>query len=190
MFSAMERNRPHIPLSLDPSPFSSSKMGKGNDYTFSASYDPLVDSSQAKLLSFLQQHISRVQVLDIQVTSLRLVTELFQDIQPTSLNIRSLVVNLKLVNPVAQTRNRVYHIPRPAPDCQHPTCRCQFVEESRSSRWDSRLFSGLTHLRLGRDYRNMPRTPTSQREFLDALHRIRTLRSLDLRGPILPEAVD
>ena len=60
-------------------------MGKGNDYTFSASYDPLVDSSQAELLSFLQQHISRVQVLDIQVqTSLRPVTELFQDIQPTS----------------------------------------------------------------------------------------------------------
>jgi len=41
------------------------------------SYDPSMDSSQAKLLSFLQQHLSCVQVLDIQITIPLLVAELF-----------------------------------------------------------------------------------------------------------------
>ena len=67
------------------------------------------------------------------------------------------------------------------------------VKVPTTLRWDLRLFSGLTHLRLGdsdRDDDCMPRTQTSQREFLDALRRMPALQCLDLQEPILPEAVD
>ena len=62
------------------------------------------------------------------------------------------------------------------------------VEVPTTLRWDLRLFSSLTHLRLG-DCR-MPRTQTSQHKFLDALRGMLTLQSLHLDGLVLHKAVD
>ena len=64
------------------------------------------------------------------------------------------------------------------------------VEVSTALGWDSRLFNGLTHLSLGNGDRDMARSQTSQRDFLDALCRMPTLQRLHLKGPVLPEAVD
>ena len=50
-----------------------------------AVYNPSLYPSEAQLLkSFLQQHLFRVQVLEIRGTDSQLLVKLFQDIQPTS----------------------------------------------------------------------------------------------------------
>jgi len=159
-----------------------------------ATYDPSVDLSQAKLLtSFLQQHLSRVQVLDIRNTSPQLVAKLFQDIQPTSVPwLSTLRLSIPWRKPGTEST-------APFDPLQIVSTRLldtnslRRVEAPTTLRWDLKLFSGLTHLSLGdpSDYNSdLPRTQTSQREFLDALRRMQSLQCLNLQGPVLPEAVD
>jgi hypothetical protein len=148
-------------------------------------------SSEAELLKgFLQQHLSRVQVLDIRNTTPQLVAKLFQDIQPTSvpwLSTLSLsrpwpepgAVSSAVLDSLQIVNTRLVN-----------TNSLRKVEAPTTLRWDLRLFSSLTHLRLGDGDDAKPRTQTSQSEFLDALRRMPTLQHLDLLGPVLPEAVD
>ena len=139
-------------------------------------------SSEGQLLKrFLQKHLSRVQVLEIRNT----IPQLFQDIQPTSVPcLSTLTLSTSLQEPVTESS------PLQILDSRLlNTTSLRKVDVSTTLGWDSMLFSGLTHLRLG-DGRNMPRTQTSQREFLDALRRMPNLQCLDLKGPALPETVD
>jgi hypothetical protein len=156
-----------------------------------ATYNPSMGSSEAELLKgFLQQHLSRVQVLDIWNTTPQLVAKLFQDIQPTSvpwLSTLSLsrpwpepgAVSSAVLDSLQIVNTRLVN-----------TNSLRKVEAPTTLRWDLRLFSGLTHLRLGDGDDAKPRTQTSQSEFLDALRCMPTLQRLDLLGPVLPEAVD
>jgi hypothetical protein len=133
------------------------------------------------LKSFLQKHLPRVQVLEVQNAS----PQLFQDIQPTSVPCMS---TLSLLMPWQEP------VTGPSPlqivDSRLlNTTLLKKVEVSTTLGWDSMLLSGLTHLRLGNG-RNVPRTQTSQREFLDALRRMPNLQCLDLKRPALPEKVD
>ena len=129
-------------------------------------------SSEGQLLKrFLQKHLSRVQVLEIRNT----IPQLFQHIQPTSVPCLSTLTLSSLLQIVD---SRLLN-----------TTSLRKVDVSTTLGWDSMLFSGLTHLRLG-DGRNMPRTQTSQREFLDALRRMPNLQCLNSKGPTLPETVD
>jgi hypothetical protein len=155
-----------------------------------ANYIPSLYPSEARLLkSFLQQQLSRVQVLDILYTDLQHVAKLFQDIQPTSV-------------PCLSTLSLSVHWQESGTEPSAVLDSLQILDSrllnanslrklnvSTTPRWDLNLFRGLTHLKLG-DGHNMPRTQTSQREFLDALRRMPTLQSLHLNGPVLPEAVD
>ena len=147
-----------------------------------ATYNRPKYSSQGQLLkSFLQKHLSRVQVLEVQNTS----PQLFQDIQPTSVpHLSTLTLSTPWQDPVTESS------PLQIIDSRLlNTTLLRKLEVSTTLGWDSMLFSGLTQLRLG-DGRNMPRTRTSQRDFLDALRRMPTLQSLHLKGPALPETVD
>jgi hypothetical protein len=159
-----------------------------------ATYDPSVDLSQAKLLrSFLQQHLSRVQVLDIRNTSPQLVAKLFQDIQPTSVPCLS-TLSLSIPWRKPGTESTASFDPLQIVSTRLlDTNSLRKVEAPTTLRWDLKLFSGLTHLSLGHpgDHDNdMPRTQTSHCEFLDALRRMSTLRCLNLQGLVLPEAVN
>ena len=139
-------------------------------------------SSEGQLLKrFLQKHLSRVQVLEIRNT----IPQLFQDIQPTSVPcLSTLTLSTSLQEPVTESS------PLQILDSRLlNTTSLRKVDISTTLGWDSMLFSGLTHLKLG-DGRNMPRTQTSQHEFLGALRRMPTLQCLNLKGPALPETVD
>jgi hypothetical protein len=142
------------------------------------------------LKNFLQQHLSRVQILEIRGTDSQLLAKLFQDIQPTSVPCLSTL-----------SLSGTWQEPGTEPSAVLDTLQIldsrllnanslRKVEVPTTLRWDLRLFrvSGLTHLRLG-DSR-MPRTQTSQREFLNALRHIPTLQSLHFDGPVVPKAVD
>ena len=151
-------------------------------------YIPSLCPSEARLLkSFLQQHLSRVQVLEIWDTNPHLLAKLFQDIQPTCvpcLSTLSLSMSVQWQEPGTEldslqiVNSRLLN-----------TNSLRKLNISTTPRWDLNLFSGLTHLKL-RAGHNMPRTQTSQHEFLDALRRMPNLQSLHLDGPALPEAVD
>ena len=156
-----------------------------------ATYDSSkTGSPQAKLLrSFLQQHLSRVQVLDIWRTTPQLVIKLFQDIQPTSVPSLS-TLSLSMWEEPGTESSAVLESLQIVDSRLLNTNSLRKVEASTALGWDFRLFSGLTHLSLGDGDRNMARTQTSQRDFLDALHRMPTLQCLKLTGPVLPEAVD
>jgi len=155
-----------------------------------ATYDPSKAGSQAKLLrNFLQQHLSRVQVLDIWRTSPQLIKKLFQDIQPTSVPSLS-TLSLSMQWGELGTEPSAVESLQIVDSRLLDTNSLRKVEASTALGWDFKLFSGLTHLCLGNGDRNMARTQTSQRNFLDALRRMPTLQCLDLTGPVLPEAVD
>ena len=150
-----------------------------------ATYDPSRYPSEARLLkTFLQDHLSRIQVLEIQYTSHQLVGQLFQDIQPTSVP----CLSMPWQEPGTEFS--------PADSLQILDTRfvdtnsLRKVEASTIPSWNLRLFSGLTYLKIGDGDGDLPRTQTSQREFLDALRRMPALQCLDLNGPALPEAVD
>jgi hypothetical protein len=155
-------------------------------------YIPSLRPSEARLLkSFLQQHLSRVQVPDIWDTDSQLLAKLFQDIQPSSVPCLS-TLSLSVL--------RLWQEPGTEPSAVLDSLQIvdsrllnanslRKLNVSITPRWDLSLFSGLTHLKLG-DGRDMPRTQTSQREFLDALRRMPKLQSLHLNGPVLPETVD
>jgi hypothetical protein len=149
-----------------------------------------IPSLYSLLKNFLQQHLSRVQVLEIRGTDSQLLAKLFQDIQPTSVPCLSTL-----------SLSGTWEEPGIEPSAVLDTLQIldsrllnanslRKVEVPTTLRWDLRLFrvSGLTHLRLG-DCR-MPRTQTSQREFLNALRHIPTLQSLHFDGPVVPKAVD
>ena len=149
------------------------------------------DNPQAKLLkSFLQQHLSRVQVLHIWHTNPQLVAELFQDIQPTSVPcLSTLSLSLpKFLGP--RTNSAVLDLLQIVDSRLLNTKSLRKVEVSTALGWDFKLFSSLTHLNLGNSNRAMTRTRASQRGFLDALRRMPTLQHLHLKGPVLPESVD
>jgi hypothetical protein len=144
-----------------------------------ATYNPSSYPSKARLLeTFLQQHLSRIQVLEIMCTSHQLIAKLFQDIPPTSVPCLS---TLSLATIMAK--------PSPAESLQILSTR--FVDTNSLRKVtlnsNSRLFSGLTHLTIDGD---MARTQTSQCDFLDALRRMPTLQCLDLDGILLPEAIN
>jgi len=150
-------------------------------------YNPSKYPSEARLLkTFLQQHISRIQVLEIQCKGHQLVAKLFQDIPPTSVPCLS---TLSLLMPWQEPGTE----PSPADSLQILDTRLidtnllRRVEAPTTHSWNLRLFSGLTHLTIDG---NMARMQTSQREFLDALRRMPTLQCLDLDGPVLPEAIN
>jgi len=146
---------------------------------------------QAQFLkNFLQQHLSRVQALEISGDSPhRHVEKLFQDIQPSS------IPYLSTLSLLTDWQGRV-----PGSSPAYPleildsrllnATSLRKVQVSTTLGWNSRLFSGLTHLTLGGRWGNIPRTQTSQRDFLDALRRMPTLQHLDLNEPILLEVVD
>ena len=154
-----------------------------------ANYTPSLYPSEAQLLkSFLQQHLSRVQVLDILCTNFQHVVKLFQDIQPTSVPCLS-AFSLSVYWQKSETEPSAVLDSLQIVDSRLLNANLlRKLTVSITPRWDLNLFRGLTHLKLG-DGRNMPRTQTSQREFLDALRRMPTLQSLHLDGPVLPEAV-
>ena len=154
-----------------------------------ATYNPSRYPSEARLLkTFLQQHLSRIQVLEIQCTNPQLVAKLFQDIQPTSVPCLS---TLSLTMPWQEPGTE----PFPADSLQIINTRLIDTNSLRKVKvraptthsWNLSLFSGLTHLTIGGD---MARTQTSQHEFLDALRRMPALQYLDLDGSALPEAID
>ena len=153
-------------------------------------YIPLLNPSQAQLLkSFLQQHLSHFQVLEISDTNPQLLTKLFQDIQPISvlcLSTLRLSVQWQALGTKPSAGLDLLQIV----DSRLLNANSlRKLNVSITPRWDLNLFSSLTHLKLG-DGHDMPRTQTSQREFLDALRRMPNLQSLHLNGPALPEAVD
>jgi hypothetical protein len=155
-----------------------------------ANYIPSLYPSEARLLkNFLQQHLSRVQVLEIFDTNLRHVVKLFQDIQPTSVPCLS-TLSLSLRWPESGTEPSEILDSLQIVDSRLLNANSlRKLNVSTTPRWDLNLFSGLTHLKLC-DGRNIPRTQTSQRKFLDALRRMPNLQSLHLDGPALPKAVD
>jgi len=156
---------------------------------FKANYIPALYPSEARLLkSFLQQHLSRVQILDIRGTDSQLLAKLFQDIQPTSVPCLS-TLSLSVQQWQDPGTDAVPDFLQILDSRFSNTNSLRKVEAPTTLRWDLRLFSGLTHLRLG-DSRNMSRTQTSQREFLDALRRMQTLQTLHLDESVLPKAVD
>ena len=145
--------------------------------------------SEAQLLkSFLHQHLSRVQVLDIRGINSHLLAKLFQDIQPTSVPYLSTLSLSGTWQEPGTEPSAVLDSLQILDSRLLNTNLLRKVEAPTTLRWDLRLFSGLTHLRL--DDCRMPRTQTSQREFLDALRHMPTLQSLHLDGPILSKAVD
>jgi len=155
-----------------------------------ANYIPSLYPSEAQLLkTFLQQHLSRVQVLQIRSTDSQLLAKLFQDIQPTSVPcLSTLSLSVQWQDPGTEP-SAVFDF-LPILDSRFlNTNSLRKVKAPTTLRWDLRLFSGLTHLRLG-DGRNMPRTQTSQCEFLDALRRMPSLQSLHLDESVPPRAVD
>jgi hypothetical protein len=155
-----------------------------------ANYIPSIYPSEARLLkNFLQQHLSRVQVLEIFDTNLLHVAKLFQDIQPTSVPcLSTLSLSVQWQKPGTEP-SAVLNLLQMVDSRLLNTNSLRKLNVSTTPRWDLRLFSGLIHLKLG-DGHNMPRTQTSQRKFLDALRRMPNLQSLYLDGPALPEAVD
>ena len=171
----MERNSPQFLWSLDPYLFSLHKVGKRNDHAFSTclSYRQrlysLLNPSQARLLkSFLQQHLSRVQVLEISDTNPQLLVKLFQDIQPNSVPCLS-TLRLSVQWQALGTKPSAGLDLLQIVDSRLLNANSlRKLNVSITPRWDLNLFSGLTHLKLG-DGHDMPRTQTSQREFLDAL---------------------
>ncbi|KIM42701.1 hypothetical protein M413DRAFT_122011 [Hebeloma cylindrosporum] len=83
----MEKNRPQLLSSLDIYPFRSSPMGKGNGRAVSTGLSycqshlrTCTEKSSSVPEEFLQQHLSRVQVLDI-FTIPRMLGDLFRDIE-------------------------------------------------------------------------------------------------------------
>ena len=158
-----------------------------------ANYIPSLYPSEARLLkSFLQQHLSRVQVLDILGANPQQVAKLFQDIQPTSvpcLSTLSLWVHCQQESGPGTEPSAVLDSLQIVDSRLLNANALRKLRFSTTPRWDLSLFSGLTHLELG-DGGNMLRTQTSQREFLDALRRMPTLQSLHLNGLVLPEAIN
>jgi hypothetical protein len=152
-------------------------------------YNPSRYPSEARLLeTFLQQHLSRIQVLEIRCTSHQLIGKLFQDIQPTSVPcLSTLSLSIPWLEPGTE--------PSPADLLQILNTQLIDTNSLRKVKvitpttlsWNLRLFSGLTHLMIGGH--GMARTQTSQHEFLDALRRMPALRCLDLDGPVLPEVI-
>ena len=111
-------------------------------------YNPSKYPSEARLLkTFLQQHLSRIQVLEIQCKSHQLVAKLFQDIPPTSVPCLS---TLSLLMPWQEPGTE----PSPADSLQILDTRLidtnslRTVEAPTTLSWNLRLFSGLTHLRM------------------------------------------
>jgi hypothetical protein len=111
-----------------------------------APYNPSHYPSASRLLkTFLQQHLSRVQVLDIWSTSHQLITKLFQDIQPTSVPSLS---TLSLSMPWQEPSDSLQILNTRLVN----TKSLKKVKASTTHSWNLTLFSGLTHLRIGGDY--------------------------------------
>ena len=152
-------------------------------------YDPLHYPSKAQFLkNFLQQHLSRIQVLEIQNAWNRAVEKLFEAIQPSSVPcLSTLNVSTCWDEPPIVAALRVEILDSRLLN----TTSLRRVAISANVRWCSKLFNGLTHLKLGPGNDSIPsRTQTSQPEFLDALRRMPTLQLLDLKGMVLPAVVD
>ena len=154
-----------------------------------ATYNPSRYPSEARLLkTFLQQHLSRIQVLEIRCKSPQFVAQLFQDIQPTPVPCLS-TLSLLMLWQEPDTE--------PSPDDSLQILNTLLIDTNSLRKvkvrapitlgWDLRLFSGLTHLTISG---GVARTQTSQHEFLDALRRMPALKCLDLDGPVLPEVID
>ena len=157
-----------------------------------ATYNPSRYPSEARLLkSFLQQHLSRIQFLEILYLPHQPVGKLFQDIQPTSVPCLSTLRLIELEEP-GTASSAVLDSLQIVDDQLLNTCSLRKLRASSSTalRWDFKLFSGLTYLSLDGDYRRSARSQASHRDFLDALRRMPTLQFLHLNGPVLPEAVD
>ena len=152
-------------------------------------YDPFDYPSRTQFLKkFLQQHLSRIRILEIRNTWNRVVEKIFEAIQPSSV-------------PCLSTLNVLTHWDGPGTTS---ALRVEILDSrllnatslkrvsiSADVEWCSRLFNCLTHLRLGPGNENiLLRTQTSQPEFLDALCRMPTLQLLDLKGLVLPTGVD
>ena len=152
-----------------------------------ANYIPSSHPSEARRLkNFLQQHLSRVQVLDILCAKPQHIAKLFQDIQPTSVPCLS-TLRLSVQSQKSGTAPSAVLDSFQIVDSRLLNANSlRKLNVSTTPRWDLGLFSGLTHLKL----HSKLRTQTSQREFLDALRRMPNLQSLQLDGPVLPEAVD
>jgi hypothetical protein len=119
-----------------------------------AVYIPSIYPSEAQLLkSFLQQHLSRVQTLEVRGGDSHLLAELFQDIQPTSVPcLSTLSLSVKWQSPRADT---VVDFLQILDSRFLNTNSLRKLEAPTTLGWDLRqVFSGLTHLRLG-DSRNM-----------------------------------
>jgi len=156
-----------------------------------AAYDPLEDLEGALLLRrFLQQHLSRVQVLKIDIRP-HLLEQLFRDIQPTPVPyLSTLILSTKKS---ATGSSPVFDWLEIMDSRLLNTNSLRKVQAPTSQRWDLGLFSGLTHLVLGVHHGEiieMPRTQASQSDFLDALRRMPTIQCLVLKGNTVPEATD
>ncbi|KIM35828.1 hypothetical protein M413DRAFT_32184 [Hebeloma cylindrosporum] len=141
--------------------------------------------------SSIFQHASRFQVLKIAESSPALVAKVFQAIKPTP---APYLLKLKLSSmeqeePVTES-SPIFDL-LPIIDSRILDTRSlRRVQAPTTRRWDLNLFTGLTYLKLDDYGPALPRVQTSQREFLDALRRMPTLRFLDLNEGILPEVVD
>ena len=155
-----------------------------------ANYIPPLYPSEARLLkSFLQQHLSCVEVLDILCSNSQHIAKLFQVIQPTSVPCLS-TLSLSVEQQESGTEPSAVLDYLQIVDSRLLNANSlKRLNVATTPRWDLSLFSGLTHLKLG-DGRNILRTQTSQRKFLDALRHMTTLQSLHLDGPVLPEAIN
>ena len=153
-----------------------------------AQYDPIKYPSEAQFLkNLLQQHLSRIQVLEIRKTWNQLVEKLFEAIQPSSVPCLSTLSVLTYWDGASNTASLRVEI---LDSRLLNATSLRRVAISATVEWRSKLFNGLTHLRLGLGEDDMPRTQNSQPEFLDALRHMPTLQLLDLKGLVLPAGVD
>ena len=111
-FSAMERSCPQFPLSLDPHPFSLSRMGKVNDpmfttcfshhHSFLRSFSGFISSKAPEEFSVAASLLCS----DPGYSNYQLLAHC-RAIPGYSANIHSVVVNIKPVNTAAGARNHV-----------------------------------------------------------------------------------